>query len=433
MPSEINPHVGQVFDGRYKILEELGSGGMATVFLAEHTTIGRQVAVKVLSSELAATPGFTERFEREARVAGRLDHPNCVPVTDYGRLEDGTSYLVMELVKGRVLSDLLDDEGPLVVERALRIARHVLRGLGHAHSLGIVHRDIKPDNIMLVGNADDRDFARVLDFGLATLRDAECGERLTQAGLALGTPHYISTEQAVGEEVDYRSDIYSTSAVLYEMLCGCPPFDGASVVKILTKHATVTPPALAEIQPSLADVPRLQTLVSTGLAKLPDERHPDADRFVAAIDHCLRDIGAYLTPLPSQIHVPTPAPEYSTSMPTVSPKRRVFSGRHVIAGLVVVLVFSIAIGLMSDDSETEVQETPQAQFEEQLRLLEHGKSCEERKNAVMALEKIGRPEAIPALRKARKGTLDRSKPRGKRNTNQCLKKSATKAIRTLGR
>src|SRR5690606_27045508 len=162
------------------------------------------------SATLAKSDDFAERFRREAIAAGRLDHPNCVPVTDSGHLKDGSAYMVMELVKGESLGKLMREEVGLEPVRALRILRHVLRGLAHAHNVEIVHRDIKPDNIMLIQRDGDRNFARILDFGIAKLRDEESksAQSLTQVGMAVGTPSYLSPEQAFGDHIDHRSDLY---------------------------------------------------------------------------------------------------------------------------------------------------------------------------------------------------------------------------------
>ena len=183
--------VGQVVESRYRVEEMLGRGGMGVVYRGRHIAIDRAVAIKVLNPTLSTASEMVQRFEREARAAGKLDHPNCVPVIDFGTMPNGTLFLVMEHVSGQSLATLLGSEGSLHPKRALAITRHVLRGLGHAHSLGIVHRDIKPDNVMVVARDDEPDFARVLDFGIAQLRDAGGGERLTQAGVAVGTPIYF--------------------------------------------------------------------------------------------------------------------------------------------------------------------------------------------------------------------------------------------------
>ena len=431
MPKSDKSHVGETFLDRYKILEELGAGGMGTVYLGEHTGIGRQVAIKVLPRTLADDEEFTQRFEREARVAGQLDHPNCVPVTDFGHLEDGTNFLVMELVKGKTLTELLEEEGALPPERALRITRHVLRGLGHAHALGIVHRDIKPDNVMLVQHKDDCDFARVLDFGLATLRESEPAERLTSVGIAMGTPHYLSPEQAVAEEVDSRSDLYSTSAMLYEMLTGEPPFDGASAVDIMKKHATVNPKPLSESQPLLANMPLLEKIVAKGLAKPAIARHESADSYVAEIDACLVDMGAVLTPITGPIPATT-APLQAQSVATpVPPGSFVMTSRMMLAaGAGLVLLLGLLVFLFTRD-ETPPPPPPGNELEANLSLLQKGKTCEQRLEAVVALEKLGKPVAIPALKSARRRMRKKPKGKGMRNTNACLRKAANQAIKTL--
>ncbi|HUH02229.1 MAG TPA: serine/threonine-protein kinase, partial [Kofleriaceae bacterium] len=220
--------IGTVIDRRYRITGLLGRGGMGSVYRAEHVRIRRPVAVKLLHPGYGQVEEIARRFEREAFATGRIDHPNIVIVSDFGELDDGTLYLVMELLDGVSLGDVMEEEKQLAPRRALRIIKHVLRGLGHAHAFEIIHRDIKPENVLLVEHAGEHEFAKILDFGIAKLvGDAELeegGEKLTQAGVAFGTPAYISPEQATGSNIDHRADIYSLSVMLYEMLIGRAPF-----------------------------------------------------------------------------------------------------------------------------------------------------------------------------------------------------------------
>jgi len=219
--------LGTVIDGRYRLDAPLGRGGMGLVFRAHHLGLRRQVAVKILHPSLAASPDVRSRFEREALASGKIDHPNCVNVYDTGRLADGSLYLAMELLEGQPLADVLDNEGQLPPGRALHILAHILRGLGHIHAAGLIHRDIKPENIFLIRQGDDVDFAKVLDFGIAKPMDKselDDGVKLTQAGMAFGTPVYMAPEQALGNPIDGRADLYAAAVMAYEMRCGLPPF-----------------------------------------------------------------------------------------------------------------------------------------------------------------------------------------------------------------
>jgi eukaryotic-like serine/threonine-protein kinase len=281
-------HIGRIIDGRYRVLEHVGQGGMGSVYRAEHVTIRRPVALKLLHPGLASIPELERRFEREAYAIGRIDHPNCVNVSDFGKLEDGSLFLVMELLEGQSLGDLLERERRVEIRRALHITRHVLRGLHHAHRRGIVHRDVKPENVVLVEHDGDHDFAKVLDFGIAKLvgvAETEDGsEKLTQAGIAFGTPIYLSPEQAIGEPADPRSDLYSATVMLYEMITGVPPFRSEDKLELLGMHTTRPPPRAAEMAPDLMVPEPVEALLVRGLAKRPADRFADAGEYVAAID-----------------------------------------------------------------------------------------------------------------------------------------------------
>ena len=285
------PKVGDVLDARYRITGLLGTGGMGSVFRAEHVTIRRAVAIKVLHPDFADDPDHAKRFEREAFVTGRTDHPNCVTVSDFGPLPGGGYYLVMELVDGVLLADLLDEVEHLPARRVLHISRHVLRGLGHAHQHGIVHRDVKPANVILLEQDGDADFAKVLDFGIAKLVDAAAADagnnQLTRVGTTVGTPTYVAPEQAVGGAIDARSDLYSVSIMMYEMLTGQPPFQDEDTVKVLAKHLSAPVPPMAELAPHIPVAPAVEELVRRGLAKDRKDRWASAAELVAAIDQLL--------------------------------------------------------------------------------------------------------------------------------------------------
>src|SRR6185312_15757533 len=207
-----DPFIGQVVGERYRIVNRIGLGGMGAVYRAEHTMMRRDLAIKVLLPELSGKEEFARRFEREAESASRLDHPNIITVTDFGRTAEGSLFLVMEFLAGTSLSAAIA-EGPMPRGRALAIERQILRALDHAHAAGVVHRDLKPENIMLVERDGQTDVVKILDFGIAKVTEPQNGspgrEALTQAGVIFGTPEYLSPEQALGEAVDARADVYA--------------------------------------------------------------------------------------------------------------------------------------------------------------------------------------------------------------------------------
>ncbi|MGB5813163.1 MAG: serine/threonine-protein kinase, partial [Polyangiales bacterium] len=255
-------------DGRYRITGVLGSGGMGCVYRAEHIAIRRPLALKFLHPEVEGIDEISERFKREAFAIGRMDHPNCVNVSDFGQLEDGTLYMVLEVLDGVPLFDLLEHVDRIHWRRALHIARHVLSALGYAHETGIVHRDVKPENVILVDQDGDSDFAKILDFGIAKLFDdaqVEAGNPgLTQLGVTIGTPTYIAPEQAFGQPVDARADLYSLSVMLFEMIAGEPPFECDDVLALLTMQATAEAPRVADVAPGVCIPGEVEALIRMG-------------------------------------------------------------------------------------------------------------------------------------------------------------------------
>ncbi len=284
--------IGQVLADRYRIEALLGSGGMGSVYRAEHVHMRKAVAIKVLHREMTYLPEVVARFEREAVAAARIEHPNVAGAKDFGRLEDGSFYLVLEYVEGRSLRRVLDEGGALDAPLALHIARQITAALAAAHAAGIVHRDLKPDNVMLVPRAGEPDAVKVLDFGIAKLsaEDTRDQPALTRVGSVFGTPEYMSPEQAVGQSVDARSDLYTVGILLYEMLEGRTPFAGdGGMVGVLTRQMTAEPPPLSSgVDPALAQ------LVMTQLAKSPEQRIQTADELLA----WLRQLEGTITPSP---------------------------------------------------------------------------------------------------------------------------------------
>jgi serine/threonine-protein kinase len=272
--------VGKVIAERYRIESRLGVGGMGAVYRAEHVLMKKPVAVKVLHREMTVLDEAVKRFEREAIAAGRIDHPNVAVATDFGKLDTGAFYLVLEYVPGRSLTQALAEDGAFSPDRALFVARQIAAGLAAAHAAGIVHRDLKPDNIMLIERGETKDFVKVLDFGIAKVTaDGADGGQLTRLGAVFGTPAYMAPEQAAGQSVDHRADLYSLGLVLYEMLAGAPAFASSEIVHLLTKQLTEPPPPLSDAIP-----PEIRALVERLVEKDPNARVDSAQALVLEID-----------------------------------------------------------------------------------------------------------------------------------------------------
>ncbi len=270
--------IGRTFDGRYRIDKLLGRGGMGAVYRAQQLSMDKPIALKVLAKHLAEEERQVQRFNQEALTSSRLKHPNTIRVLDYGKSEDGFLYLAMELLEGYELSRVIRSDGALKPPRALKIARQMTKSIGEAHQIGLVHRDLKPDNIFLCDFFGEKDFVKVLDFGIAKfMEDIPGQESLTQTGFICGTPLYIAPEQALGRPVTPRTDLYSLGVILYEMLTGQPPFRADTPIAIVMRHIHDTPPPMSEIKPDLEIPPELEQLVMTLLQKDPRHRPSTAE------------------------------------------------------------------------------------------------------------------------------------------------------------
>jgi serine/threonine-protein kinase len=273
--------VGEVVADRYELEELVGSGGMSSVYRARDRLLERRVAIKVLHEHYSRDDDYVERFRREARAAAKLSHPNIVTVIDRGEA-DGRQFIVFEYIDGENLKQLVTGKGRLPVRDALELGIQIGRALAFAHAQGLVHRDVKPQNVLI--RAGD---AKVTDFGIARSLDVQAG--LTQTGTVLGTSEYISPEQATGRQVDARTDVYSLGVVLYELLAGRPPYSGDSFVSVAMRHVNDPVPSVTAARP---DVPlRVDAALRRALAKDPDDRFGTMDELVAELSACLADLG----------------------------------------------------------------------------------------------------------------------------------------------
>ncbi|MGH2868553.1 MAG: Stk1 family PASTA domain-containing Ser/Thr kinase [Solirubrobacteraceae bacterium] len=337
------PPPNTLIDGRYKVLARLGSGGMADVFLAEDQQLGRKVALKLLHGRFAADPDFVERFRREAQAAAGLQHPQVVSVYDRGSWDD-TYYIAMEYLPGRTLKQLIREEAPLPPVRAIDIALQILKAARFAHRRGVIHRDLKPHNVIV----DDADQAKVTDFGIARAGASD----MTETGSIMGTAQYLSPEQAQGRSVQAGSDLYSIGVVLYEMLTGRVPFDADAAVTIALKHVSEAPPPPRQINPAIPA--ELEQVVLWVLNKNPRDRPADADQLITALESVRATLlggqghntASMAAVAPLVIPEPLPYPEPSTngdfSEEPVAERRRWLP--WLIAALVLLLVAGAAAG-----------------------------------------------------------------------------------------
>jgi len=278
----------KVDNGRYEIVKLIGQGGMGRVFQARQVSMNRMVALKLLRAQLSTDPQLLARFQQEAQGVSKLRHPNTITMFDYGKTEDGYLFISMELLGGRSLASILSAERNLPVRRVLHIMEQVASAVAEAHAFGIVHRDLKPENIQIDRVANDPDFAKVLDFGIAKMvhGEAEGEERsktITMAGAVFGTPHYMSPEQVHGLRVDPRTDVYSLGIILYELLAGRPPFDGATPMSIMMAQASKAPPDIREAHPELNVPDCVAEIINAALIKDVDRRLSSAAEMVEQI------------------------------------------------------------------------------------------------------------------------------------------------------
>jgi eukaryotic-like serine/threonine-protein kinase len=335
---------GQLLDGRYQIDYVLGIGSMGVVYGARHAAVGKLVAVKALRAHLASDAEALQRFNAEATAATSIGNQHIVETFDFGRLQDGTAYLVMEYLEGRPLADLIEGWAPLPLERITRIGVQIAEALNAAHLAGIVHRDLKPDNVFLCERDGDPDFVKILDFGIAKFGVSQA--RLTQAGAVFGTPAYMSPEQASGKATDGRTDIYALGVMLYEMACGRVPFQGESALAVLSLHSSEEPEALSARKP---DVSReLEAIVHKCLRKDPDARYGSMAELAADLSRLAS--GMPVRAEPAVTSSPKASPEDVVALPEIVPPSAptpvsVPGGGGVPWPLVLLLLLGVAGGM----------------------------------------------------------------------------------------
>ncbi|MBM4376039.1 MAG: serine/threonine protein kinase [Deltaproteobacteria bacterium] len=316
-----DPYIGrEILNGQFKLEKKIGTGGMGAVYRAHQPEMNRPVAVKILHAKLKNRKDLVSRFRREARAMSHLTHPNTVKVMMYGELDDGELYIVMEYLEGKNLNQVVRREGPLAPERAVPILMQVCGALEEAHQLGIVHRDLKPENIFLTNSGGLTDFAKVLDFGLAKVTERELrpgSVMLTQEGMVFGTPEFMSPEQAQGQTLDRRSDIYSLAVILYEALTGKLPFDARSSMEYIQLHVAKPPIPLDERIPGKTFPSGLGSALAKAMSKNPAHRHASAASFAESLRP--------FAPRGFVVDIPTPARQASDPPPS---SRRAAQARH---------------------------------------------------------------------------------------------------------
>jgi serine/threonine-protein kinase len=282
--ADADPLIGTVIGGRYEVQRVLGEGGMGTVYGVRHRSLDKGFALKVMRADMARQGELAARFIQEARAAAAIGHPNIVQITDFGEQPNGAPYFVMELLDGVSLNKLLRSGGPPPFARALRLLKQVAAALGAAHAAGVVHRDLKPDNIHVTAN----DIVKVLDFGVAKMAGAG---RLTRTGMVFGTPHYMSPEQASGGAVDHRTDIYALGIIMYEMFAGRVPFEADSYMGVLTKHMFMVPEPPSRVNAAVRELGALEDVTLRCLEKKPEARYASMDALIVEIESIAR-VGA---------------------------------------------------------------------------------------------------------------------------------------------
>jgi serine/threonine protein kinase len=327
--AESDPLVGHEIAGRYTVMRKLGHGGMGTVYLASHKALDKPVALKVLHGELARKKELVDRFMQEARVVSRIRHEHVIDISDFGSTPDGHVFFAMELLDGHDLHDDIkrarNEGGVIPWERAKAIFLQVCAALAAAHKLGIVHRDLKPENVYLISRGGDRDFVKLLDFGIAkqTAVSGDGDRKLTRTGMLFGTPEYMSPEQGRGEKIDHRVDVYAMGCILYQLVTGHVPFEGDNFMAVINRHMTeLAPPIEPEVFDQGGSPRALADVIATALEKDRDRRYQSMDEFADAVRTAAGEAKRIPTPVPATRPISTPrrtTPAELAMLPTAAP------------------------------------------------------------------------------------------------------------------
>jgi serine/threonine-protein kinase len=342
--SDTDPLIGRLVDNRFEIQSRLGAGGMGVVYRARQVGIDRVVAVKTLLKDRAQDQKVVQRFKNEARAVSRLNHPNTIRIHDFGQMDDGTLYFAMELLEGRSLDKAIKQDSPFSARRTLHVLGQMAESLAEAHSKGIVHRDLKPENVYLCHVSDDSDFVKVLDFGVAKLREADSSQgTVTQAGVIFGTPRYMAPEQCRTMAVDARADIYALGIICYEMLVGRTPFDADNALALLMKHLQDAVPPMASIRPDVDVPPDVEALIRKCLEKSPEKRFQSSAALAAEVRTLMDRLdGRYervvFVERPPQ--APVEVKDYEGEFDVVPARRK--RPAALIAAMIGVIVLSVA-------------------------------------------------------------------------------------------
>ncbi len=357
--SAVDPLLGTLVDNRYRIEKLIGEGGMGLVYAVTHIAIGKKLAMKVLRGEMARDPDVVQRFVQEAQSASSIGHENIISINDFGRLPDESVYFVMEYLDGESLTDVIARGGSIPVTEALHIIRQIASALGAAHARGIVHRDLKPDNIYLIRRGDgSTNFVKVLDFGIAKVGGAS--SKLTKAGMIFGTPHYMSPEQAAGQTVDHRTDIYALGVIMYEMFVGRVPFDADTFMGILTKHMFEAPKPLSQAAGVGNRLGALEDVTLKALQKKPEARFQSMAELIAELErlatgNATLGMGATRTEGLADALEPMSRTEFGLSAPPLVKSK---TGLVVGIGVAVLVLGGVAAAAMMMFSPNHTLPTP---------------------------------------------------------------------------
>lgn len=329
-----DPLVGTTLSGKYEIQEVIGHGGMGVVYKARHALMERIVAIKMLQAQLISDSMSVKRFQQESKAASRISHPNVITIYDFGISPNGQPFIVMDYLQGTSLASIIKEEGQVGVERSIRIISQTCDALDHAHKQGVIHRDLKPTNIVLINYDEEKDFVKVVDFGVAKLMNASTeGQRLTQQGEVCGSPVYMSPEQCTGLDLDPRSDIYSMGIVIYETLTGKLPLLGKTMVDTMSKHISEMPPPFSVSRPDLYIPERLEQVIFKALAKDPNDRHQTMEELKMDLELAI--------PRPGKSQVLRTAPADESSFQATI--KGLVKQKAVVGGVIALAVSLIAV------------------------------------------------------------------------------------------